>query len=422
VRARAVLNPVVALVALLAVTGCTAPATAPTATPEPTAVATPSGDGVLRIGTILPTSGTFAFLGPAQVAGVEVAVREINELGGVAGVPVEVLHRDSGEAGTSTAEDSFRDLVAQGADVIVGPTSSAIAQRLVPLALQAHVPFISPAATFPGLMAVADTGFAYRTIPGYDLQGAALAQELAGKRVALVAVDDELGRSLAAVLQPALEERGGELVEQQFVAASGADPAGAIAAARDAQPDALVVASAYSSFDLTKAMISQSLGAGFGAGRLWLTTQNTGDYNQAFPPGTLNGVNGVIDGVPPDDAFIGRLKSVDGNLSQFRYSQEAYDATVLAALAAIAAADDAGTAIASRLGDVSAGGVKCTLFAECAQALRTVPDIDYDGRTGPVDFTVDGDVSAGAYGVYAYDGDNKFVLQRTVVAALPEAP
>jgi len=415
VPARAILSATAAGALLLSLAACSPPAAMPLPAPEPTPSATPAGDGILRIGTVFPTSGAVSFLGPAQIAGVEVAVREINEAGGVLGVPVEVVHRDSGEAASQTAEASFRDLVGQGVDVVIGPTSSAIAQRLVPLALETKVPMISPAATFPAFGDIPDAGFAARTIPAYDLQGLALAHELAGKRVALVAVDDELGRSLVTVLERGLAERGGELVLQQFVPAGG-DPAGAIAAARDAGPDALVLASAYSSFDTSKALITQALGAGFGAGRLWLTSQNTGDYNQAFPPGTLAGVNGVIDGVQPDDAFIGRLKGVDGNLSQFRYSQEAYDAVMLAALAAITARDDAGTAIAAHLGDASRGGVKCLSFTECAQALRTLPDIDYDGRTGPLDLDADGDVEAGAFGVYAYDGDNKFVHQRTVPA------
>jgi len=128
-RARSVLSLALAGCLALALASCGSTAM-PTPTPTPTV--TPSGDGVLRIGTLIPTSGAFAFLGPAQVAGVEVAVREINEAGGVGGVPVEVFHRDSGEAGNQIAEASFADLVAKGVDVVIGPTSSAIAQRLLP--------------------------------------------------------------------------------------------------------------------------------------------------------------------------------------------------------------------------------------------------------------------------------------------------
>lgn len=408
-RARAVLSLTLAGCVALALGACGSVAM-PTPTPTPTV--TPSGDGVLRIGTLVPTSGPFAFLAPAQVAGVEVAVREINEAGGVGGVPVEVFHRDSGEAGNQIAEASFADLVAKGVDVVVGPTSSAIAQRLVPAILRAKVALISPAATLPELTTIEDAGYLFRTIPSYGLQGLALAQELAGKKVALLYVDDSLGESLAQTLEAGLEAEGGELVLAEGFPAATTDLAPVIAELKESEPDAVVLSSSYSSFDLTKALIAQTLAAGYGAGKLWLTTQNTGDYNQAFPPGTLAGVNGIIDGVEPDDGFKARLKQSDPNLGSFRYSTEAYDATILAALAAIVAGDDGGRSIAATLIDVSVGGIKCTSFGECLDVLKTQDDIDYDGLSGSVDLTGAGDVESGYYGVYAYDGDNKFVLQR----------
>ena len=204
-RARSVLSLALAGCLALALVSCGSTAM-PTPTPTPTV--TPSGDGVLRIGTLIPTSGAFAFLGPAQVAGVEVAVREINEAGGVGGVPVEVFHRDSGEAGNQIAEASFADLVAKGVDVVIGPTSSAIAQRLVPAVLKAKVAIVSPAATLPELTTVEDAGYLFRTIPAYGLQGLALAQELAGKKVALLYVDDSLGGSLAEIARSGACGRG----------------------------------------------------------------------------------------------------------------------------------------------------------------------------------------------------------------------
>ena len=47
------------------------------------------GDGVLRLGGLLPETGNLAFLGPPEFAGVELAVKEINEAGGVGGADVE---------------------------------------------------------------------------------------------------------------------------------------------------------------------------------------------------------------------------------------------------------------------------------------------------------------------------------------------
>lgn len=126
-------------------------------------------------------------------------------------------------------------------------------------------------------------------------------------------------------------------------------------------------------------------------------------------------MNGIIEGYQPDEAFIARLKAIDPALEAFRYAAEAYDATVLAALAA-EQSGDTGRAVADALGDVSVGGLKCGSYAECLAALQQNQGIDYDGVSGPLNFTPEGDVSPAYYGLYAYDGENRFVFGRGVLA------
>jgi branched-chain amino acid transport system substrate-binding protein len=411
---------VIALLTVGAVTvatlaGCDTPAPEPTSSTRATAA--PTGDGVLRVGTLFPTSGTFAFLAPAQTAGVALAVADINAAGGVGGAPVEVVARDSGDAGTSLAETSFAELVAGGSDVVIGPSSSVLAERLIPLAAQARIPLISPAATFPGPADVTGSHYFSRTIPEYGQQGYALANTVSANgpvKIAYLYVDDDLGKSVAKTLNAGAKARGSTVVFSRGFPANTTDFAKDFAEVASQAPDVVILGSAYSSLDLTKTLITQALATGYGAGKLWLTTQNTGDYSQTFPNGTLNGVNGVIEGIEPDDAFKARLKGIDGNLAAFRYAAEAYDATVLAALAAVSAGDDGGAAVAEALRGASSGGIKCTSFAECVDVLKTQSDIDYDGITGPLEMTDSGDVTLSTYGVYAYDGENRFAYQRSV--------
>lgn len=421
-RSRATIGITAALCVLL--TGITTSCTATTSTPSPTVApvvtntAAP-GDGILRIGTLFPTSGGISFLGSAQVAGVALAVADINAAGGVNGVPVEVVARDSGDAGSSTLEASFGELVKAGADVVIGPSSSVLAQRVVPLAVRERVPVISPAASFPTLKSANDAGFFFRTVPSYESQGSALGSALAdagSRKVAFVYLDDELGKSLASTLPEGIQRKGGTLVMSTGIATTTTDFAPVIAELVAAAPDAVVLASNYSTPAANTGLISAVIAAGFSGSKLWLTSQNTGDYSQAFPPGTLAGVRGLIDGTEPDEAFVARLKTVDPALTTFRYSTEAYDATILAALAAIVGRDDSGPSIVSNLIAVSTGGIKCTSIAECVQALKTLSDIDYDGLSGSVNFTPEGDVSSGHYGIYSYDNENKFVFERNVVA------
>jgi len=404
----------VAGLAAVALAACTA-APMPTPTPTPTETVAPSGDGVLRIGTLFPTTGATAFLGAAQVAGVNAAIREINAAGGVLGAPVEVVNRDSGDASTETAEASFASLVEKGVDVIVGPSSSVLAERLLPKAQEAGIPFISPAATYPQLTDIDTAGLFSRTIPSYPHQGVllgALLPEKGAKAVALVTTGDELSATIAAPLEATLAANDGELAATAEATAAS-QVAAAVAKVTKAKPDAVVLASPDNG-ELTRAIVVALTGAGYGGAKLWLTSQNLADYSQALPAGTLNGVNGVLEGVQPDDAFIAKLKVEDPALGDVRYAAEAYDATMIAALAAILADDDGGPSIASRVVAATRDGIRCTSFGECLDVLSTEPDIAYEGIAGPLRLDAAGDPTNAVYGLFAYDGENKFARTGSV--------
>ena len=389
----------------------------PTPTPSPTYAVT--GDGVLRIGTLFPTGGAFTFIAAAQVAGVEVAVREINEAGGVNGVPVEVFHRNSGDATTETAEASYADLLTKGVDVVIGPSSSVLAERLVEPVIAAGVPLISPAATLPNLTGLADEGLVFRTIGSYGAQGAVITDALVeakATKVAYVYLDDTPGAALLDSLTAATEEAGLTLAYSGSFAAKTTDFASIVAKVKKANPDAVVISSAADSVDSTKALITALTAAQLGGAKLWLTSQTVADYSQALPAGTLDKVNAVLEGAQPDDAFIARLKQADPSVNAYRYAEEAYDATILAALAATVAGDDGGPAVARLLPVVSTDGIKCTSFGECIDVLRTEPDVDYDGVSGPVNLTPEGDVSSASWGIQVYGAGNTVTLVRTVLA------
>src|SRR5450830_1069508 len=194
----------------VALAGCVPSGPMPVSTTTPSATAKSTGDGVLRIGTVFPTTGAQAYLGPAQAAAVEVVVREINEAGGVLGKPVEVLHRDSGDVSTDTIETSFANLRAKGVDVLIGPSSSVLAERLVPELVAAKIPMISPAATSVRLSGVNDSGFLFRTIPSAALEGDALARSIGGgtARLAIIYLDDDTGKAILGTLRSRLKTGG----------------------------------------------------------------------------------------------------------------------------------------------------------------------------------------------------------------------
>src|ERR1044072_7241650 len=79
-----------------------------------------AGDGQLVIGSLLPTTGDLAFLGPPEISGVQMAIDEINENGGVLGKDVENFLEDSGDGTPDIAGKSVDSLLDKKADTIIG--------------------------------------------------------------------------------------------------------------------------------------------------------------------------------------------------------------------------------------------------------------------------------------------------------------
>jgi len=120
---------------VLALAGCgVVPEPMPTPTPTATPVI-PTGDGVLRVATVLSSADATS---AARVAGVEVAVRELNEAGGWGGAPVQVIHRNAGDDAAATVAG----LAGLGVDVVVGSPNQGAAVDAA--ALEAGSILISP--------------------------------------------------------------------------------------------------------------------------------------------------------------------------------------------------------------------------------------------------------------------------------------
>ncbi|MFZ9751907.1 MAG: ABC transporter substrate-binding protein, partial [Candidatus Nanopelagicales bacterium] len=94
-----------------------------------------SSDGAsgaaLKIGSLLPETGSLAFLGPPEFAGVDLAVQEINDAGGVLGQPVEHLRGDSGDSSTDIAQTTVDAHLAAGVGAIVGAASSGVSFTVI---------------------------------------------------------------------------------------------------------------------------------------------------------------------------------------------------------------------------------------------------------------------------------------------------
>jgi branched-chain amino acid transport system substrate-binding protein len=373
------------------------------------APAVTAGDGTLKIGTLLPQTGSLAFLGPPEFAGVHLAIKEINDAGGVLGKPVANSDTDSGDTSTQIASQSVNKLLTEKADVIVGAASSSVSLSVIDQITGAGVVQISPANTSDAFTTYNDKGLYFRTAPPDVLQGRVLGNLIVqdgNAKVGLLVLQDSYGTGLAKNAKAAIESGGGQVVAEEVYDPKAADYSAEVGKIKAANPDAIVMIG----FDETKKIVPKLVEAGLTAkSKKWYFVDgNLANYGKEFPSGTFAGAKGTLPGAKAPEEFQAKLKAIDPALKDFSYAPESYDATVLAALAAEAAKSDAGTEIAKQLGPVSSGGTKCTTFKACKDLLAAGTDIDYDGVSGPVEFNAAGDPAEATIGIYQYGADNTY--------------
>jgi ABC-type branched-subunit amino acid transport system substrate-binding protein len=382
--------------------GSAAPGTAAAGNAKP-------GDGTLTLGTLLPQTGSLAFLGPPQFAGVDLAVEEINAAGGVLGKDVQKFDSDSGDTTTDIATGSVNRLLSNNVDAIIGAASSSVSLTVIDKITGEGAVMFSPANTSPDFTTYDDNGLYFRTAPSDVLQGRVLGDLVLSDghaNVAILALQDAYGEGLATNVEQSVTDGGGTIAAKVIYDPKAASYAAEVNEVKAAGADALVLIG----FDESQKVIPELVAAGIGPQDLplYLVDGNTSNYGEEFPPGTLDGTKGTLPGAETPEAFQKRLLEGDPALNDFSYAAEAYDAAVLIALAAEAAGSDSGEAIASQLVSMSRDGTKCTEFAACKELIAAGTDIDYDGQSGPVEFNDAGDPTEATIGVYQYGPDNTY--------------
>lgn len=154
----------------------------------------------LVIGTLLPETGNLAFLGPPEVAGVQLAINEVNAGGGVLGAPVQLVTGDSGDTSTDTATQTVDRLLQSGVNAIIGAASSGVSQSVINTIVGAGVVQFSPANTSDIFTTYDDQGLYFRTAPADTLQARALADLIGAdgnNTVGILALNDPYGTGLA---------------------------------------------------------------------------------------------------------------------------------------------------------------------------------------------------------------------------------
>jgi branched-chain amino acid transport system substrate-binding protein len=225
--------------------------------------------GPLKIGVLLPKSGQLDQMGAPMFAGAELAVRDINDAGGVLDASIDYREDDDGTDPT-VAGKALDRMIAAGVQAVIGPSSSSATLALLPKIAAHGVLLISPSATSDELTKADDGGLFFRTSPPDVLQAQAVTNIImrdGAQRVYILARDDSYGTGLENnVLQDLVA--AGIAAKDIKIQKYEPDAAGFSVQANEAKtfgPDAILIVGFEESTKVIQAFATAGLANGAGA-------------------------------------------------------------------------------------------------------------------------------------------------------------
>ena len=212
------------LVAVMALAACVAappPAEAPMADePMEEAPADMSGKVVIPAGGMIRIGGSFALTGPIPDPGkdiqygAEIAIDDLNAMGGFDGFMFELVAEDGACDGTQGTNVGNKFAADESIVAVSGGTCSGETFGLMPILQEARIPFVSPSATNPDITS-ADCDVCNRVALSDALQGVTdanfVVNELGLSKFAVVHDNSDYGKGLAEIFQDHLLVIGGEV-------------------------------------------------------------------------------------------------------------------------------------------------------------------------------------------------------------------
>jgi ABC-type branched-subunit amino acid transport system substrate-binding protein len=409
--------------------GCSSDSSTPSSSGTSGAATAPSFE--LQLGDIMSLTGDLGTYGPPIENGAQAAIQVINDAlaeAGVTGITVEIAATEDDQTNAKAGVEAATKLVqTDDVDAIIGPLAStvtlAVAQSVT---VPNNVVTITPSSSASNISGVADNGYLFRTAAA-DAAQAHFLVDLMGKEFGADATvnvgvrNDDYGTGFEADFSDAWTAAGGTIgqtVEWNPDAATFDTEAQTLV---DGSPDAWLIVD----FPETFAKVGPAL-VRTGS---WDPTKTfvTDGLRDASLPGSAGdqATEGLL-GTSPTTASNPAAKGFDAafaatapsGVKRGTYDVNAFDAVIVAFLAALQAGTDDSSVWKDELADVSGPEGTQYAFADLAQAIQDViagNDIDYEGASGPINFDENGDPS-GLYDEWTFEGGKVKVLEAEVPA------
>uniref|UniRef100_UPI00310130E8 ABC transporter substrate-binding protein n=1 Tax=Neorhizobium sp. EC2-8 TaxID=3129230 RepID=UPI00310130E8 len=242
--------------------------------------ATAQAADTIKLGIVAPMSGPNARYGGFSLRGAELAVKDINDAGGVNGTKIQLFNADSQGTPVEGVSATRRLIDQDGVDFIIGDVSSSVTLAMQPVAEDAGVLLLNAASSNPKITYQAGVGgfkWTYRNYPTDENRALVVAKYAAEQRgftkFAVLSVDSDYGRSAITFTKKYLPEFKGQILSEDYYKEGEVDFRSVLAKIRDNGAQAIIY---YGLADTTPILARQMVELGI-AGKVTLI--GNGEFN-----------------------------------------------------------------------------------------------------------------------------------------------
>ncbi len=347
----------------------------------------------IKIGTLTPLTGAGGPYGPVMVKAVKAVVDEVNAAGGVLGRKVELISEDdqtSPEAGVRAA----RKLIdVDKVSAILGTWSSAVTTAVAPLCWESKT-FLATVSGADSITQLPHQGYLIRTQPNTTLQGRKFGEFCIAekaKRVFFLSPQTPFAKSQFDNITEAVKKAGGEtgsLIYDDKKPAYRSE----IDEVLRFKPDAIIFGGYTPD---TAVMLKDAYRAGYTGLKVAFGYAVNQKLVESVPAEVVDKTFTIAPSPAEGSKAYARLVKMIGVASPDPYTTQVYDQINLILMAIAITGDSSGTAIKDAVRKVSQaqGGAKVDNAIDGLKAIAAKQPVDYDGASGPCDFTETGDIA-----------------------------
>jgi branched-chain amino acid transport system substrate-binding protein len=348
--------------------------------------------GPLQLGVLTPLTGAGGFDGPRMLKAMQAVAAEVNAAGGLLDRQISLIVEDD-QTNPEAAVRAARKLIdVSKVPVIMGTWASAVTSAVAPVCWESKT-FLTTVSGADSITLLPHQGYLIRTQPNNHLQAAKHAEfmaSLGAKRVYCLSIQAPFSLPTQKRLAEVLPQRGSELVGALIYEKDKTTYRSEIDQALRTKPDFLYL-NGYAP-DVT-VLMRDLYRAGFDGGRMTQSYALTGKVLESLPPEVTEGAYTVQPSADVDSPAFARAAKRLGMDDPDSYETQATDWISLVCLTIAKAKEATGTALRDNVRKISQGsGMKVYAAVDGLKALAEGKEINYEGASGPCDFTDIGDI------------------------------